>query len=369
MQDKIIVIDQTIREGMQHRGIVFSYDQKKKIVGFQEKLNLDLCQAGYAPAHESEALHLEQLSMLCKSLDYKISLAGMGRAVPEDAKLLVDTGINHFHLHFHMNEGLQEKNIINSISDSIDYIRANTDYSVILVSMLDIGKMPDQLIEKILGFLAFDIGTDIVSLADTSGIMAPEQFFDKISHARAALEKSPTDLSVHCHNDMGLANANTIMGVSAGAAIIETSVLGIGERNGIADLFSTVYMLRQQGFDLNVNTGDIETFKEYYGFIDSVYKDQTGQSLISYNTPVFGRGVISHVAGTHAISSFGTRQEEDFFLNLLCGRCLVEKYLLKKNIAFDKEKLREITRQIKVTSFRLNRRVHKDEIIKIIENL
>ena len=274
-QNKIIVTDQTIREGMQHRGIVFSYEQKQKILEFQEKLNIDVCQAGYAPAHKSEVLHIKKLDQFSKTSNYRTLIAGMGRAILNDVKILADTGISLFHLHFHIKEESADKNFITTISESIDYIRNNAANSVISIAMLDIGKVSDQFLKKMIDFLSFGLEVDIISLPDTSGIMAPNQLFDKIKFTCQIIEKSNTDISIHCHNDMGMANANTIMGVLAGGLIIETSVLGIGERNGIADLFTTADTLKKQGFDLNVNTDNIETFKDYYNFINSIYQTQT----------------------------------------------------------------------------------------------
>ena len=73
MENKIIVVDQTIREGMQHRGIMFSYPQREKILEFQEKLNIDVCQSGYAPAHETEAQYIKQLNERFSAAKEKIS--------------------------------------------------------------------------------------------------------------------------------------------------------------------------------------------------------------------------------------------------------------------------------------------------------
>ncbi|MCK5098879.1 MAG: hypothetical protein KAR45_12300, partial [Desulfobacteraceae bacterium] len=81
MQNNIVVIDQTIREGMQHKGIVFSYSQRQKILEFQEKLNIDVCQAGYASAHETEVEYIKKLNIVCKKSKYNIAVAGMGRAL------------------------------------------------------------------------------------------------------------------------------------------------------------------------------------------------------------------------------------------------------------------------------------------------
>jgi isopropylmalate/homocitrate/citramalate synthase len=373
MENKIIVVDQTIREGMQHKGIVFSYLQRQKILEFQEKLNIDVCQAGYAPAHETEAQCIEKLHNFCKASEFNIAIAGMGRALLKDTQLLVKTGINHFHLHFQIKENSPKNSVFSTLSESVKYIRDNSENSIISIAMLDIGKTSDLLIKEVIEYLGLDLCIDIISLPDTSGILPPNLIFDKIKAACEIITKSNTKASAHCHNDMGMANANAVMGVCAGANVLEVSALGIGERNGISDLFVTALALQNQGFNLNVRTNDIETFKEYYNYVNSIYETQTGQSLLNYNTPVFGDAVKSHVAGTHILPSeaspFGLYSEEEYYINLLCGNHLVEKYLKKENIPFSKNRLKKITGKIKSQSAELERRLYKKEIIEIVNQI
>ena len=99
MHKNITVIDQTIREGMQYRGLMFDFKERKKIVEFQETLGVDICQAAYAPAHESEARHLKGLHEWSRENGRRIRIAGLCRAIPEDVKWMLDVGIRDFHLH------------------------------------------------------------------------------------------------------------------------------------------------------------------------------------------------------------------------------------------------------------------------------
>ena len=375
MENKIIVVDQTIREGMQHKGIVFSLSQRKKILEFQEKLNIDVCQAGYAPAHETETECIKKLNLFCKTSEFNIAIAGMGRALKRDVKTLVATGINNFHLHFQIKENTQTKSVYKTLFDSVKYIRDNVENNVISIAMLDIGRTSDSLMREVIAYLNSELEIDIISLPDTSGIMPPNLMFDKIKKANEQIIKqdrkaNSSKISTHCHNDMGMANANAVMGICAGAQVLEASVLGIGERNGISDLFVTAQTLKSQGFSLNVKTEDIEIFKEYYNYINLIYEAQTGQSLLNYNTPVFGDAVKSHVAGTHVLSSdaspFGMYSEEKYYINLLCGTNLVEKYLKKEHIEFNQNNVKEITQEIKTQSAQLGRRLYEKEIIEIV---
>ena len=369
---KIIVIDQTIREGMQHRGIVFSADQRKKILQFQENLGVDICQAGYPPAHVSEEENIRYLQETVQKQDYRIRIAALARAYIKDVDSLITTGIKDFHLHAHIKPGASEKekkHQVAGIRETIEALRDREADAVISLAMLDIGTTDTVVLKETSAFLMENINIDILSLPDTSGIMAPVKLYEKIKViARMAADFS-TKISVHCHNDLGLASANTLAGVSAGAEIIEVSALGIGERNGIADIFTVGKILKDQGCEIHLKTDDTEAFKAYYQYISDICLAQTGAALLNYNTPFFGKGVKTHVAGTHAGSTFGISKEEDFYLNLLCGRHLVKKYLESRQIAFRPEQLNEITEKIKSTSAELARSLQANEIQDIVKTL
>ena len=143
--------------------------------------------------------------------------------------------------------------------------------------------------------------------------------------AGAVKKTTRLTLAAHCHNDMGMASANSVMGIIGGAKVLEVSALGIGERNGIADLYTTARLLADQGYDTGLDLENIDGFKAYYAFVNDIVRQQTGINLMDYRCPVFGNAVKTHVAGTHATGGFGTAKEEEFFLSLLCGRQLVKK--------------------------------------------
>ncbi len=366
---KIIIIDETLREGMQYRGIMFSYEQRRKIIDFQEKLGIDICQAGYPPAHTKEAQIIKKLCLYAKEQQYKIRIGAMGMANRHDADILLGTGINDFHFHVYIKNDVTKAKldeILQNLLKTIEYIRQQNSKAVISIAMLDIGRSDDHILEQCISFLSRH-NIDILSLPDTSGMMAPNQVFEKID--KFSLKTGETKISIHCHNDMGMASANSVMGILAGGKVLEASALGIGERNGIADLYTSAKTLKDQGFSINLNTDDIDTFKAYYEYIDSIVYEQKGENLLNINTPVFGDAVKTHVAGTHADGKFGIASEEQFFLNVLCGKQLVKKYLGAHNISCSENILGDLTLKIKAKSLQLNRCLTDTDIKFIINSL
>lgn len=353
MEPFVKIIDETIREGMQHRGLMFSYEQRLKMIESMETLGIDVCQAGYPPAHSSEQAAVKNLNETCRSRGYRIGIAGMGRAVSKDAECLLETGIRHFHLHFHVKESWETDQIeavLEETRKTADLLRKRRDGATISLAVLDIGKTGDDFLSRITDFLILNTETDLISLPDTSGIITPDRIRQRIAPLARKAANAGKQISVHCHNDMGMAAANTFMGIRAGGTVMEVSVLGIGERNGIADLYPTAKMLRDSGFSTDIRVHDMDGFARYYRFVDRIYSEQTGDSLITYNTPIFGEGCRSHVAGTHAGAGFGTTEEEEYFLNVLCGKKLVKQYLEKHRIPHSKGDIPRIADRIKERS-------------------
>ena len=279
----IVTIDETIREGMQHSGIVFSYSQREKILDFQEKLGVDICQAGYPSAHITEADNVKKLFLYALNKGYKIQVAGMGRAFMKDAQILLKTGINHFHLHAHidMDQNKDRAEALSCIKEVIEYIIRKNKNAEISLAILDIGRTDPLILEELSCFFIDNLKIDILSLPDTSGIMSPDSVYDKIFPIAKRAANSETKISIHCHNDMGMASANTIIGIKAGGKILEASALGIGERNGIADIFLTGKMLKDNGVEMNLKTDETEIFREYYQYVNEICRSQTGESLLN----------------------------------------------------------------------------------------
>lgn len=367
MKDRpIIIIDETLREGMQYRGLMFSKKQRITILDFQEHMGVDICQAGYPPAHEQEAETIKALVEHTRKNNYKIRIAAMGRANLHDAAILLDTGVSDLHLHLHIQPGLPEDDLDQSLNDLLPvhrFIQKQAKNANLCIVMLDIGRSDKNTLEQCVKFCHLH-KINMLSLPDTSGILAPNQIFDILSPLCGLPGKCK--LSVHCHNDMGMASANSIMGILAGGNVLEASVLGIGERNGIADLFTTAKALKDQGCLVNLKTCDLKSFQAYYQYIDDIVYEQINDHLLNANTPFFGDAVKTHVAGTHAGGEYGMASEERYYLNSLCGKHLVTKFLHLHKIPCPQDRIGPLTQEIKTQSIRLNRSLTPTDIKKII---
>ena len=151
--------------------------------------------------------------------------------------------------------------------------------------------------------------------------------------------------------------------------MIETAALGVGERNGLGDIFLVGRLLKDQGYDLKLKVADTDGFRQYYEFVSSLCLEQTGRPLLNYRTPFFGESIKTHVAGTHGKTAYGAGIEEKFYLNVLCGKHLVRKYLEVNQIPYRDGLLAGIVDDIKSKSVKAGRSVTRDEVIETIRIL
>jgi len=367
---EILVCDQTIREGMQYRGLVFTVEERLKILEFQESLGVDISQVAYPSAHESEKDALRLLKNEAHKKKYKIRIAGLGRAIEKDVDQIAETGAVDVHMHSVIKRGTLNRHSfdesIKPLGKVIRYARSKINDPYIAVSILDIGMADSDLLKETAAFLTHDMCIDLLTLPDTSGIMAPNLLYGRIRDIVSFLEGSRTRIGVHCHNDMGMATANTVVGAVAGASLIEVTALGIGERNGIGDLFLVGSTLKKQGYQINLKTENIEKFRDYYEFVNGLVREKTGSGLLDYNTPFFGDANHTHVAGTHGAVSYGRRQGEECLLNVLCGKHLVAKFLDSNNIPYNKRHLPIIVKRVKDRSAEQGRRILKEDVLDIV---
>lgn len=362
---KIIVIDQTIREGMQYRGMMFSEKERLKLIEYQEALGVDISQSAYPSAHDSEKEILKSLNREAIEKEYGIRIAGLGRALIKDVGLIMETGVNDIQLHLAMNQENADTGY-RRLKEVISFIRERLQQAVIEINILDLGKIDPDFLIKSTEIIINELQIDILTLPDTSGMLSPNLLSHRIGLVAGVAEGSSTLLGVHCHNDMGMATANTITGVEAGASVVEVSALGIGERNGIGDLFIVGKNLKEQGYSLNLKTENIDMFRGYYEYVDDLCFQKTGIHLLNYNTPFFGDSVHTHVAGTHGQTPFGNKDKEDFYLNVLCGKHLVRKFMKQNSIDFDENELTEIVSKIKKLSVEKERSVTNEEAKELV---
>ncbi|ALK04841.1 MAG: 2-isopropylmalate synthase [Methanosarcina sp. 795] len=301
MRDKTITIfDTTLRDGEQTPGVSLTSAQKLEIAYQLDKLGVDIIEAGFPISSEGDKESVKSISNA--GLDAEV--CGLARVLKKDIDACFDSDVGLVHTFVPTSEVQRkytikksQEEVIQMAVEAVQYIKDNGRKC--MFSAMDATRTePEYLIEV---FKAVqEAGCDIINVPDTVGVMVPSAMYRQIKDIAAEI-RIPID--VHCHNDFGLAVANSLMAVEAGASQVQVTVNGIGERAGNADLSQTVMsLIAIYGAKTNIRT-------EYLVETSKLVENYTGVRLPP-NTPVVGQNAFSHESGIH---SQGVLEKSDTF--------------------------------------------------------
>ncbi len=286
----IRVFDTTLRDGEQMPGISFPVNFKLQIARQLDKLGVDIIEAGFPSVSQGEFEAVKEISNL--GLNSKI--CGLARIVRSDIDRAIQADVDFVHIFISTSKIQIEHTIqksreeIKEISvDAVEYIKSHGVEC--MFSAMDATRTEIEYLKQIYKAVE-DAGVDVVNVPDTVGVATPFKFYELIRELKEHL-KVPID--VHCHNDFGLAVANTLAAVKAGADQVQVTVNGIGERAGNASLAEVVMLIETiEGLKTNIKS-------EYLVETARLIERLTGVKMPP-NTPIVGENAFSHESGIHA---------------------------------------------------------------------
>ena len=301
MQNKTVTIfDTTLRDGEQTPGVSLTSAQKLEIAHQLDKLGVDIIEAGFPISSEGDKESVKSISNA--GLDAEV--CGLARVLKKDIDACFESDVGLVHTFVPTSEVQRkytikksQEEVIQLAVEAVQYIKDNGRKC--MFSAMDATRTePEYLIEV---FKAVqEAGCDIINVPDTVGVMVPSAMYRQIEDIAAEIRIA---IDVHCHNDFGLAVANSLMAVEAGASQVQVTINGIGERAGNADLSQTVMsLIAMYGVKTNIRT-------EYLVETSKLIENYTGVRLPP-NTPVVGQNAFSHESGIH---SHGILEKSDTF--------------------------------------------------------
>lgn len=296
----VIIFDTTLRDGEQSPGCSMTTPEKIRVAETLEAMRVDIIEAGFPIASEGD---FEAVSEIAKRVKESV-VCGLARAASGDidraaealkpaARKRIHTFIGTSPLHREFQLQMDKEQVHQRVIDSVTRARRYTDD--VEWSGMDASRTePDYLFRCIETAIA--CGATTINIPDTVGYAYPEEFGDLI---RSILNNVPNIdkavLSVHCHNDLGLATANSILAVKAGARQIECTINGIGERAGNTALEEVVMAFKTRGdllpFQSRVVTQDIMKASRLVSAITG-FKVQPNKAIV-------GANAFSHESGIH----------------------------------------------------------------------
>ena len=276
MKEKIIVFDTTLRDGEQAPGASLNVQEKVEVAKQLIRLNVDVIEAGFPVSSQAQFDAVQRIADLNESP----IIAGLARTVDGDIKAANDSLKNSKKFRIHTFAGTSDihilgkfasdrygkslddkrKTILKMSCDAVAYAKTFTDdveFSAEDAGRTDIGYLID-IIEAVIAS-----GATTVNIPDTTGYTMPHEYGEKISILKEKVSNiNEAIISVHCHNDLGLAVANSLTAVNQGARQIECTVNGIGERAGNASLEEIVMAMkvREDAWDFKTDIVTSEIF-------------------------------------------------------------------------------------------------------------
>lgn len=292
------VLDSTLREGEQTPGVYFDKHIKLAIANMLEEVGVDIIEAGHPMV--TPEIHAAVKSIAQK--DYKAIVGAHSRSLKADVDLALECGVKFIGVFYCVSDErlntVFKKDLqtaINQITDVIKYAKSQKPDLLIRYTPEDTVRSQFENVVTA-AVAAVESGADIISVADTTGYMVPgtkRSMYDYISRLKGEFAKRNLNpkVAVHCHNDRGLALANSLDAYRAGADIIDAATLGLGERAGITDLAQLLVVLT---VDFGENRWNLKKLPELYDLVSK----HSGVP-IPHNFPMTGKNAFTHCAGVH----------------------------------------------------------------------
>lgn len=289
-KSQIIIDDTTLRDGEQTAGVVFSLDEKKRIAKLLDETGVGELECGIPAMGKEEQAAVKALV----DLGLNARLITWNRAVISDIQASIDSGVGAVDLSL----SVSDIHIEHKLRKSREWVREQLKVALGFAKDHDlyVSIGGEDASRADLGFLvelmevARGMGADRFRFCDTLGILDPFTTYDKVSYLAGQVD---LDLEIHTHNDLGMATANTIAGVRAGAKFVNTTVNGLGERAGNAALEEVVMALKHAcGRDLQIDTGRFVELSKLVG--------KASCRPVPEWKAVVGEKVFSHESGLHA---------------------------------------------------------------------
>ncbi|WP_299102047.1 2-isopropylmalate synthase [uncultured Winogradskyella sp.] len=297
--NNIQIFDTTLRDGEQVPGCKLNTEQKLVIAEQLDELGVDIIEAGFPVSSPGDFRSVEEISKIVKNA----TVCGLTRSVQNDIKVAAEALKYAAKPRIHTGIGTSDSHIVHKFKttqeDILERAFAAVKYAKSFVEDVefyaeDAGRTDNEYLARVCE-AAIKAGATVLNIPDTTGYCLPSEYGAKIKYLKEnvkGIEKAI--LSCHCHNDLGLATANSIEGVINGARQIECTINGIGERAGNTALEEVVMVLKQHPYlnlDTNINTSML------YG-MSQLVSDSMG-IYTQPNKAIVGSNAFAHSSGIH----------------------------------------------------------------------
>jgi len=356
LPERVFVCDETLREGMQTPNVFLTYVERVKLAKMLDEVGAFNITVGFPAISDEEKNAVRRMA---NEAFQQAHIAASARIIKSDIDACLECGIreisistpfNGLNLQYRLK--MTKEQVLERAVECIEYAKK---HGVTVEFFLeDASRTPLQEILQIFEAAA-KAGADRLVIADTVGFLRPLSMHYLISHVRKSLLQTlgiEAPLSVHCHNDFGLATANTLAAVEEGVAYVHTCVAGFGERAGVAPLEEVVTALELlYNVDAGINVKKLyrlsQLAEKVFALPIQFHKPIIGENAFSYEVDEHIHGMLAHPLIYEPFPPEIIERETQFYLGKQAGRYLVEKRLMSAGIKATPRQIEEIVRRIR----------------------
>ena len=299
MEKQVFIFDTTLRDGEQVPGCKLNTKEKLRLALQLEELGVDVIEAGFPISSPGDFESVTEISKIIRNA----TVCGLTRAVQKDIEVAgealkyakkprIHTGIGTSDFHIKSKFNTTREEIIRRAVQAVKWARNYTDDVEFFAE--DAGRTDNEYLAQVVEAV-IAAGATVVNIPDTTGYCLPSQYGEKMAYLMKHVSNiDRAILSCHCHNDLGMATANSIAGVISGARQIECTINGLGERAGNTSLEEVVMVLKQHkdlGLYTNIQTQLLNPISRLVS--------ETMRVPVQPNKAIVGGNAFSHSSGIH----------------------------------------------------------------------
>ncbi|MGB9741319.1 MAG: homocitrate synthase/isopropylmalate synthase family protein [Candidatus Bathyarchaeales archaeon] len=356
LPEKVYIWDETLREGIQTPTVYLTYVEKVKLAKMLDEIGVFAIDVGFPALSEEERNDVRKIA---NESFQQVRLAASARTNKGDIdaclqcgikEILVFTPFNGLNLQYRLK--MSREQVLEKTFESIEYAKKHG--AAVSFVLEDASRTPIEEIMQIFE-TAIKAGADRLVIADTVGFLRPLSMRYLIAHVHegvAKIAKRNIPLSVHCHNDFGLATANTLAAVEEGVANLHTCVAGFGERAGVASMEEVAVALEllydvDAGLDLKKLYRLAQLAEKAFALPVPLHKPIVGENVFSYEAEEHIQGMIAHPLIYEPFPPEILERQTTFYLGRQTAREVVEQYLNLAGIKATPMQVNEIMRRIR----------------------
>jgi len=367
---QVWIDDTTLRDGEQTAGVVFANSEKVRLAQLLTEIGVPQIEVGIPAMGGDELEAIKEIV----ALDLPTSILAWNRAVISDLEASISTGVQAVAVSIsasdiHIEHKLRRDRawVLESIKRSVDFAKSHGLYVSLNAEDASRAEM-EFLLEFALA--GKEYGADRLRFCDTLGILDPFQSYERV---KTIIEQTGLAVEVHTHDDFGLATANALAGVRAGAAYVNVTVNGLGERAGNAALEEVVMALKCiMGQDLGIHTSRLRELSEYVaraaGRPLSVSKAIVGDNVFAHESGIHADGVLKDPRNYEAFAPESVGMTRQLVIGKHSGSTMVKFKFQEFGITLSDEAADQILARVRRMAVQVKRSLFDKELMYIYQD-